>query len=666
MRSSEDAQELPIRAGAGAPPASHALLPACLPPEVERRYEIGQRLGEGAAGVVYDALDRNLGRRVAIKLVRRPLGGGPSPDSAFGRLRVEAQAVGRLSHPHIVAVFDRGESSEAAWIIMELVDGESLEALLDRDAWFPLAEAARIMEQLLSALAHSHAQGVVHRDVKPANIMLARDRQVKLVDFGVAQAGGCPAGTLTGTVLGTPSHMAPEQVRGEPTDYRADIWAAGVVLYRLLTRAKPFAGDLSAVTYRILHLDPPAPSQVRGAAVAAFDPVLGTALAKRPEDRYQSAASFAAAIREAASLATAASGATTASPPTGTMASHAPGPHRRNGEGPRGMQRCLPRGGRAGRWLKAATAAAVGASLLGGDPRDRPHHPSPPTERDDGRALPQVLLQPREPVLPPSGGEPPQPPFRPPIERSAAATTPPTPSGATGTAAVTAAGHAPTWEVPPEAQKVRPGTEAKPDPRPALLQQGRQVTIWSGANLRADPRARAAVLRTIHPRTQLRLFAGSGEWLQVGELEPWGWVHESRVRRTPRPPPAPPPPMMDAAAADAVPDAETLVQHGDAMLALGDLGAARAFYERAGFVFGHGAGAAGGPSQSRWPSAQAEPDAVRARPGGGAEAASPRRSLGRSRDEQADDVLPVHSSEAHPPLRAGPWRAQAGAANPPM
>jgi serine/threonine-protein kinase len=270
-----------------------------IPNEIAGKYELRGTLGSGAMGTVYDALDRNIERRVAIKVVKRPPPGDPEGEEAHGRFRREAQAAGRLAHPNIVGVYDYGENAEAAWIVMELVEGGSLKDRLDRKERFPVPEIVRIMEQVLAALAYSHARGVVHRDIKPGNIMLSGDGTVKMADFGIARLENSSM-TQVGTVMGTPSYMAPEQLRGETVDARADIWAAGVMLYQLLTGEKPFEGGFSAVMHKALHTDPPPPSKLSVTAPQAFDAVIATALAKRPEDRYPNAAAFAAAVRAAA------------------------------------------------------------------------------------------------------------------------------------------------------------------------------------------------------------------------------------------------------------------------------------------------------------------------------------------------------------------------------
>ena len=270
-----------------------------LPPELNQKYELRGTLGAGAMGTVYDAVDRIIERRVAIKVVNRPSENDPEGVEAHARFRREAQAAGRLSHPNIVAVYEYGENATQAWIVMELVEGGSLKGRLDRHERFTIPEIVRIMGEVCAALHYSHQRGVVHRDIKPGNIMLTPEGQVKITDFGIARLENSSM-TQVGTLIGTPSYMAPEQFRGEPVDLRADIWAAGVMLYQLLTGEKPFEGGFSAVMHKALHTEPPPPSSLSVTTPRAFDAVIAKALAKRPEDRYPSAAAFAEAIRAAA------------------------------------------------------------------------------------------------------------------------------------------------------------------------------------------------------------------------------------------------------------------------------------------------------------------------------------------------------------------------------
>jgi eukaryotic-like serine/threonine-protein kinase len=277
--------------------------------EIAGRYQLQRKLGSGAWATVYEALDTGaIGRRVAIKVFRlMPPDDGASAAEEHARFRQGARAAGRLSHPNVVSVFDYGEDSEVAWIVMEMVEGETLKALLDRQERLPAPVIVRLMGQVLDALAYTHSRGVVHRDIKPANIMLTEDRVVKIADFGVARIENSSM-THVGTVLGSPAYMAPEQFRGDATDHRADIWAAGVILYQMLTGERPFEGGVTSVMQKALYVEPVLPSLTKAAVPAQFDAVVAKAMAKRLEDRFSSAEDFAKAIREAAAAAAAAGG----------------------------------------------------------------------------------------------------------------------------------------------------------------------------------------------------------------------------------------------------------------------------------------------------------------------------------------------------------------------
>jgi hypothetical protein len=262
------------------------------------KYEIRGTLGKGAMGTVYDGWDPAIARRVAIKTVSLP--NDPDPDTAeeIARFRREAQAAGRLSHPNIVAVYDYGETADMAYIVMEFVDGTSLKAPLDNHERFALADIQRVMSDLLAGLQFSHDRGVVHRDIKPANIMMTLAGQAKIADFGIARIE-MSSMTQAGTMLGTPSYMSPEQFRGEVVDARTDVYSAGVVLYQLLTGERPFEGGLTAIMHKVLNTEPPVPSELALTAPSSLDAVVKRAMAKRPDDRYPSAAAFAEAIRDA-------------------------------------------------------------------------------------------------------------------------------------------------------------------------------------------------------------------------------------------------------------------------------------------------------------------------------------------------------------------------------
>jgi serine/threonine protein kinase len=262
------------------------------------KYEVRGTLGRGAMGIVYEGWDPLIARRVAIKAVRLPEHPEPETEEEIARFRREAQAAGRLTHPNIVAVYDYGETSELAYIVMEFVDGTTLKHLLDRQERFTVADTARIMQDVLSGLQYSHTRGVVHRDIKPANVILTSVGQAKIADFGIARIESSSM-TQAGTVLGTPAYMSPEQFMGQVVDQRTDIYSSGVLLYQLLTGERPFEGSMTAIMHKVLNTDPPPPSQLTVTSPVALDAVVRRAMAKRPEDRYPSAAAFAEAITAA-------------------------------------------------------------------------------------------------------------------------------------------------------------------------------------------------------------------------------------------------------------------------------------------------------------------------------------------------------------------------------
>lgn len=274
------------------------------PDLIAGRYELRDRIGRGAFGEVFEAYDQRLRRLVALKTLPIEAIADAEATEELRRFHLEARAVARLSHPGIVTVHDFGETPKFAWIVMELVIGETLKAVLDRGERPGLRETVRIVGELLAALHYAHGRGIVHRDVKPANILLAMSAgdglgDVRLADFGVARMGDSQ-NTVVGQVVGTPVAMSPEQVRGEEVDPRSDLWAAGVILYHMLTGARPFPGSVPAIFQNILTQDPVAPSQLVPELPPELDAVIATALAKNPNDRYPSAAAMAAALRKAA------------------------------------------------------------------------------------------------------------------------------------------------------------------------------------------------------------------------------------------------------------------------------------------------------------------------------------------------------------------------------
>jgi serine/threonine protein kinase len=218
------------------------------------RYELEGKLGEGAMGVVYRARDRNLGRVVALKMLAPELG---AEDELRLRFQREAEAIGRLSHPNIVSVYDMGEHQGRLYLAMELLEGEDLRALVEKQAQVAPAERVRILAEIAAGVAYAHSRGVVHRDLKPANILLTAGGRVKLLDFGLARLASMDTITRRGVILGTPDYMSPEQAMGKIVDFRSDIFSSGAVFYEFLTLQKPFKGKtLHAVLYQIISEQP--------------------------------------------------------------------------------------------------------------------------------------------------------------------------------------------------------------------------------------------------------------------------------------------------------------------------------------------------------------------------------------------------------------------------
>src|ERR1700752_2983850 len=253
------------------------------------RYEIVGELGRGAMGVVYKATDPVIGRAVAVKTIKlNAEGTGLTRPELLARFQTEARAAGLLTHPNIVVVFDAGEEEGLYYIIMELVEGRSLQALLDDGHSFPLPRVLRIMEQACSALQFAHERNVVHRDIKPANLMLTGDDTVKVTDFGTAKILQFGTVQQTSHVMGTPSYMSPEQVKGRAVDGRSDIFSLGVMLYEMVTGEKAFPGqNITTVIYKIVNEDPVPPRQIDASIHPGISAVVMKALTKEPEQRYQ-------------------------------------------------------------------------------------------------------------------------------------------------------------------------------------------------------------------------------------------------------------------------------------------------------------------------------------------------------------------------------------------
>ena len=268
------------------------------------RYEIVGELGRGAMGVVYKATDPVIGRTVAVKTIKLSAEGtGLTRPELLARFQTEARAAGLLTHPNIVVVFDAGEEDGLYYITMELVEGRSLQALLDDGHSFPLPRVLRIMEQACSALQFAHERNVVHRDIKPANLMLTGDDTVKVTDFGTAKILQFGTVQQTAHVMGTPSYMSPEQVKGRAVDGRSDIFSLGVMLYEMVTGEKPFPGqNITTVIYKIVNEEPVPPKQVDPSIHPGISALVMRALAKDPDTRYQSCREMLEDLRNYRSL----------------------------------------------------------------------------------------------------------------------------------------------------------------------------------------------------------------------------------------------------------------------------------------------------------------------------------------------------------------------------
>ncbi|MGW4897462.1 protein kinase domain-containing protein [Kitasatospora sp. NPDC004240] len=267
------------------------------------RYRMTHRLGRGGMAEVFAAQDVRLGRTVAVKLLR-----GDLAQDEVARLRFtrEAHSVAALNHHSIVSVYDTGEEhvgeESTPYIVMELVEGRTVRELLVDEEAPPVDQALIIIAGVLEALAYSHRHGIVHRDIKPANVIITSGGAVKVMDFGIARAltGAASTMTQTGMVMGTPQYLSPEQALGKPVDHRSDLYAAGCMLYELLTLRPPFTGDTPlSVVYQHVQDPPVPPSQASHRVPTALDPLVLRSLAKNPDERFQSADEFRAHLQHA-------------------------------------------------------------------------------------------------------------------------------------------------------------------------------------------------------------------------------------------------------------------------------------------------------------------------------------------------------------------------------
>ncbi len=278
------------------------------------KYGVRRELGRGAMGVVYEGYDPLIERVVALKTIRPDQLAGGHAQEILARFRREAQAAGRLTHPNIVGIYDFGEDAGVWYIAMELVKGRELKEFFEANERFATADTVRILTQILAALGYSHKLGVVHRDIKPSNIFLLPDGTAKVADFGIAHLESSEL-TQVGTVLGTPAYMSPEQILGLPVDGRSDLFSVGVILYQFLTGERPFVGNATITMRKVLEEDPLPPSRFNVQIPGAMDAVVRRALAKKPDERFQSAEEFTQALAAAAQAERAHSGETTLIPP---------------------------------------------------------------------------------------------------------------------------------------------------------------------------------------------------------------------------------------------------------------------------------------------------------------------------------------------------------------
>ena len=336
------------------------------------KYRIVGSLGRGATGVVYRAVDEMLGRDVAIKILSSEV----AESDLLKRFRTEATALAKLSHPGIATIYELFTSGSDLLMVMEFVAGLTLDQLSDREGPMPPARASHFVDGILSALEQAHRAGIVHRDIKPANVMITHAGGVKIMDFGIAQVRGVERFTVDGCLMGTPAYIAPEHVRGEQVDERADLYAVGVIFYRLLTGRLPFNADSTIVMLQKHLSERPTALRAHRADLPGWcDAIVQRAMAKRPAKRFQTASEFRTALRRASGAAPGASrakrtgttnaenGATAIRPRQSTMvlsrkAANVIRQHARSAPAARGFASPTPR------WTRAVATIGLAASLV--------------------------------------------------------------------------------------------------------------------------------------------------------------------------------------------------------------------------------------------------------------------------------------------------------------
>ena len=262
------------------------------------KYDLKAVIARTALSVVYEGWNADIAKRVAIKLIPLRQGNDEDAREALARFKRGAQAARQLNHRNIVSVYDYGETEDSAYLVMEYIDGPTLKALFDNQHRFGPAEIADIVGSILDALQYSHDRKVVHRDMKPANVMFTSDKTVKITDFGIARLEDSEM-TQAGMVIGTPAYMSPEQFLGEKIDFRTDIYSTGVLLYHVLTGERPYEGTLATIMHKVLYGAPLLPSRLSTSVTPALDKVVTRAMARKREDRFESAAQFKSELLKA-------------------------------------------------------------------------------------------------------------------------------------------------------------------------------------------------------------------------------------------------------------------------------------------------------------------------------------------------------------------------------
>src|SRR3954471_20862115 len=259
------------------------------------RYQVQESIGYGAMGAVYKAFDPLIKRTLAIKTIRLDIPRqSPQYKSFIERFYHEARISGTLSHPNIVTLFDIGEEGGLPYLAMEYVEGETIASILERGLRFKPEKVIGLVSQVASAVDYAHTKGVIHRDIKPSNLILYDTDRVKVTDFGIAKLVDAEM-TQSGTLLGTPSYMSPEQAMGDKLDGRSDIFSLGVCAFEMLCGEQPFPGNnVTSILYKLVHVDPvePATLEMSGLVPEKWHEVFGRVLAKKPDDRYQTATEF--------------------------------------------------------------------------------------------------------------------------------------------------------------------------------------------------------------------------------------------------------------------------------------------------------------------------------------------------------------------------------------